>query len=368
MAGVMIYHLTAPNVKNFMYKSTCTMNDLNLTWKKQKNTSSYSIYRTDVTDTYNDVMAAKSSYQKIAKINGTEISYTDQKVESGHVYSYYINAYNSFHQCVATTYMKGVMELDGVGLVDPDLINDGYGENYLNTEEVFYLYANVDMGVQPSHYIVYRKDDDSDQFKQIQKVKANNGTTIKDTTIKTGHSYTYKVRSYKKADGKDYYSEYSKPLTLSAYTAVPKYKTSDVKLISDHELAFKITSRNPANGPITFIKNEQEDAESSYYYYSGEEGNGVYYAYFSHYSTDGTTWTDIDDRITLHAGESLYLKLSVTPTSDSKLQDVYYASDAQSAGLVMTNSCIELVSSGVGSPEFYADFTKGEAKAYLEWD
>lgn len=58
-------------------------------------------------------------------------------------------------------------------------------------------------------YMVYRATSKDGTYKRIKTIKTPGTTSYSATGLKNGNTYYFKVRAYKKIDGKTYYSEYS---------------------------------------------------------------------------------------------------------------------------------------------------------------
>ena len=72
-------------------------------------------------------------------------------------------------------------------------------------------------------YQIYRKTD-SGKYTRIKTITSRNTTTYKDKTLLPGHTYTYRIRSYKKINGKNYYSSYSSTKKADVKMSKAKFK------------------------------------------------------------------------------------------------------------------------------------------------
>lgn len=95
-------------------------------------------------------------------------------------------------------------------------------KGYANSSYKPKLYWNGIMGSQG--YNVYRKE--SGDWKRVKTVKGARNLIYTDTTAKKGKLYSYRIRAYRVANGKTYYSAYSKPFKVSTKTPTVKGKYS----------------------------------------------------------------------------------------------------------------------------------------------
>ena len=63
-------------------------------------------------------------------------------------------------------------------------------------------------------YYIYRAPKGSKKFKYVTRVKGAYTTSWKDTKVKRGKSYKYRIRSVRTIDGVKYISDYSQTITL----------------------------------------------------------------------------------------------------------------------------------------------------------
>lgn len=65
-------------------------------------------------------------------------------------------------------------------------------------------------------YKIYRSNQKKKGFRCIKTIKKNKSTKWKDSNVKSGKTYYYKLRAYKKVGKKTYYSKYTKTLKAKA--------------------------------------------------------------------------------------------------------------------------------------------------------
>ena len=188
-----------------------TMKSIKTEWKKQKGIKYYVIYRKDVTkfvndnfENYRETDVKMKDYQKIKTLKKTK--YVDNSVKENHYYGYVIEAYNRKDKLKYTTYIDDNITYDCPGLEKPTLYNDGTGEFHSNTNKKFYFYHETYTGVEPTHIILYRSTDNKN-YKKILTIKNNSNKELKDTKIKKGKTYYYKIRTVKRNFLKKYYSK-----------------------------------------------------------------------------------------------------------------------------------------------------------------
>lgn len=93
-----------------------------------------------------------------------------------------------------------------------------------------YITLAWDRDASMKGYEIYRSTSLNGNYSLIKKVKKNSTTTFKNTNLKEGKCYYYKIRSYKKINGTTYYSDFSPVCSIytkTSYvrTAVTKYST-----------------------------------------------------------------------------------------------------------------------------------------------
>ena len=246
------------------------MKSVTVKWKKKKDIKKYVIYRTDVTkdvlDQDYDRMYKMSDYEKIAKVSGKKRSYKDKKVKNDHYYAYVVKAYKkvkSKYKLAYTSYNSDCYEYCCRGLGIPELINGGDGDNYSNSKSCVYLYHQTYCGVIPSSVVLQRKAKGESKYKKIsyktvEKIQ-NLAGTIKDTTVKPGTIYYYKIKTKKKYNGKTYYSKLSKAIRIPVVNVTGKYKVSAIPVPDNpDEIIIGFTS-DKYNGVLTISQSDWTD-------------------------------------------------------------------------------------------------------------
>ena len=280
-----------------------------LTWDKYLyDDATIKIYRSDVLTgckyDYKDV-----SYKEIGSVpyEDGEFTLNDLKTGKNHYYGFvvyqgdeivckYFNEFGTMPDSPKNDYYK--------------YKEYHFDKNYI--EVPFFAEDNAEgTKVIPDGLIVYRKDKNG-KFKEIAKVKQTNKNYV-DKKVKAGGTYTYKARTYKKINGKTYYSKYSDEITLSAVNTIGKFKMSVGK--KDRTIV-KIESTDKDNGVIR----AWED---------GFSGSGEYYKdsiKIIKYSLDGKKWkkTDGTDLPALKPGKTIWFKLSGKMKKDGDYDINFY--------------------------------------------
>ena len=262
--------VSSKKVKRLPIRLKSNMKSISVIWKTKKNIKRYVIYRIDVTkdvtDQDYDRMYKMSDYKKIATVSGKKKSYEDKKVKNNHYYAYVVNAYKKVkgkYKLAYTSYNSESYEYCCRRLGIPELLNGGDGENFSNSKSCVYLYHQTYCGVNPSSVVLYRKADGESKYKKInyktvEKIQ-NLAGTIKDTTVKPGTIYYYKIKTKKKYNGKTYYSKLSKPLRIPVVNVTGKYTVSAIPVPDNpDEIIIGFTS-DKYNGELTLSQSKWTD-------------------------------------------------------------------------------------------------------------
>lgn len=168
-------------------KATTTYNSVKLSWDVTADATKYEVYRS---------LTKNGDYEKMATTTATTV--TDKKVTTGTNYYYKVRAITD----VKGIALKG--EFSPVLTVKPRTATSSLSALTKKGLSVSGSYKKVS-GAQK--YTIYRSSNGG-TFKRLTTVDA---ATVKftDKTVKKGNTYTYKVRSYRTENGKNYYSDYS---------------------------------------------------------------------------------------------------------------------------------------------------------------
>ena len=279
-----------------------------VSWDKHLyNDASLKIYRSDAL-TSGKYSFSDVSYKEIGSVPYADGKFTITGLKKGKDH-YYGFAVCMGDGAVFKTYREfGTMpEAATVGYVNYN--NYHFDKNYI--ELPFYAEKkSTGANMVPDGLIVYRKDKNG-KYKRIGTSKPNVNYIDKD--VKAGKSYTYKARTYKKINGKKYYSEYSDEVTMSAENYEGKFKLTCNK--NDRSI-LKIESKDKYNGVIC-------DWEDTFF----AKPLNYEYIKIKKYSLDGKKWkkTDGPDIPALKPGKTIWIKLSSEPDPDAELGvNVYY--------------------------------------------
>lgn len=210
---------------------------LKLTWNKKAGSNGYYIYRST---------SAKKGFKKIATIeDGNTLTYTDSGVTKGVVYYYKIKTRNKIEGSVgystasAAAYGKTVGNTKILSLTIP------------NTKSMELSWKKVK---DANGYFLYRSESPNSGFKRIATIGSNSQTTYRDTSVKAGVTYYYKVRARNKVNGKTGYSSYSKVIS-GTIVKTPKIKS--VVSQSPTKLQINWNKANGANGYYIYRSTSQ---------------------------------------------------------------------------------------------------------------
>lgn len=299
--------VASKKAKRLPIRLKSNMKSVTVKWKKKKDIKKYVIYRTDVTkdvlDQDYDRKYKMSDYKKIAKVSGKKKSYKDKKAKNNHYYAYVVEAYKKVkgkYKLAYTSYDSDCYEYCCRGLGIPELLNGGDGENYTNSKSCVYLYHQTYCGVDPSSVVLYRKAKGESKYKKInyktvEKIQ-NLAGTIKDTTVKPGTVYYYKIKTKKKYNGKVYYSKLSKAIRIPAVNVTGKYTVSAIPVPDNpDEIIIGFTS-DKYNGVLTISQSDWTD---------GTEND----IRVLEYSYDNVIWKSMTgSKAVIEPGKTAYIK------------------------------------------------------------
>ena len=122
-------------------------------------------------------------------------------------------------------------------------------------------------------YIIYRSLSDADKYKQIKTITSGSTTSYSNTKLPLGESYRYKIRPYRKVDGKTIYGELSNSYLKKVRPATPaissvKRAAYDSLKISWKKIAgatgYRVYRSTSANGEYKRIKTLKGGSKLSY--------------------------------------------------------------------------------------------------------
>lgn len=243
-------------------------NSLEITWKKVSGATGYQIQRST---------SETKGFKRIATIpSGAATTYLDKKAEAGTTYYYRVQSMNLQNevegysgygavisgQTIAHTTIKNVKSVPGNGLQITWAKREG-----------------------ASRYRIYRSETPKGTYKQIGQVSAKE-TKFTDKGISLNKNYHYKVRVYRKVNGKDGYSSDS----ASVYgRAVGKTKITKIQVKGKRQVtlswkktegaaSYDVYRKTGTSGTYTKIAAIKNGAALTYTDKKTKAGKTYYYA------------------------------------------------------------------------------------------
>lgn len=162
------------------YVKSKSSKKMEISWKKVSNASGYYVYRRN---------ESTGKYEQIAKIeSGTTTTYIDKVEKNNTKYKYKVQAYNVINGVEgvgAASEVKAARTIAKASIKSVAATND-------KTLEISWKKVDGATG-----YIVSRSTKKNSGFKEIATVKSGKTTSYKDTTVKSGVEYYYKVEAYR---------------------------------------------------------------------------------------------------------------------------------------------------------------------------
>ena len=188
--------VTLPGQVNLTNVSATGTSSVKLTWKAVDGVTGYMIYRLDT---------ATGEYRQIATVKSARtLFYNDQKLAAGKTYTYKVSAYKTYRNKNyrgAYSAEKQVTTKKAEKLANPAKVKT----IKLSTKDaaVTVQWSKVSGA---TGYQVYRLNTKTGKYTKIAAVK---GTSYRNTKLKKGATYRYKVRAYKTVNKKNYYGAFS---------------------------------------------------------------------------------------------------------------------------------------------------------------
>lgn len=177
-----------------------------LSWKEIGGAKGYQVYRKE---------GENGKYSRIKTISKyTTTSWQDNNATPGKHYYYKVRAYLKLHPKTMYSSYSSVKDVDQS---IPATSWKSFKTSGYTTAQLTWKKKNV------TGYQIYRKTD-SGKYTRIKTITSRNTTTYKDKTLLPGHTYTYRIRSYQKINGKNYYSSYSSTKKADVKISKPKLK------------------------------------------------------------------------------------------------------------------------------------------------
>lgn len=249
---------------------------LKLSFQPVQGASGYEIYR-GLSKSDADMKLIK----ELPKV--TDCTYTDKKIgkeylKTGTRYYYKVRAY-----VLTEDNQKVYGEFSKIKSRRPQLDTPVIGK----TERVNYKTLSVSYEKVPgaSGYVIYRSTKKDSGFKKVGTVKKGKTLVYQDKKCGTGITYYYKVRAYRKVDGKNRYSGYSE--VTKGRTKLNTPKLSNASVASADTVWLKWKKVSGANGYVIYRSESKKGTYKKVQtvkggsitecYISGQENGKTYY-------------------------------------------------------------------------------------------
>lgn len=186
---------------------------LKVTWKSVKGATGYTVYRST---------EENGDYVRIAVVkSGAKVYYTDDECECGRTYYYKVKAYRTVNGEKIYGYASAAKSNNTI----PARVTVS-GDTKYNSTEITLKWNKVPYA---TGYRVYRSLNKSKGYESLKTIQDASALSWTDTDLDKKTVYYYKIKAYRKIDGKTVWGTASKAYTKSK--AGWRYKTVDgVKL------------------------------------------------------------------------------------------------------------------------------------------
>ncbi|MCB6993456.1 hypothetical protein LI177_08185 [bacterium 210820-DFI.6.37] len=175
-----------PKIKSVKSKDSASVK---VSWKKVKGATGYTVYRS---------ASAKGKYKEIKDIKGT--SMTDTGLKLGKTYYYKVRAYKTIDR--KNYYSKYSASAKGMPMLAKAVVT--LSKSAGGAVSVKWKKIKGARGFE-----IYRATSYNGKYSRVKVIKDGSAISWKDTSVKKGQKYYYKVRGYCKLGGKTKYSPYS---------------------------------------------------------------------------------------------------------------------------------------------------------------
>lgn len=194
-----------------------TYKTLKVTWKKVSGASEYRIYRST---------SKNGEYKKVGTVKNGKLSFVDKTCSCGKKYYYKVRAYRSK--------TGGIMSDQKSGCTRPAKVSISGNTTYNSTK----ITLKWKKATGAAGYEVYRATNKKGTYKKIKTITSGKTVSWTNKGLKKKTVYYYKVRSYKKIDGKTLYGPFSSAYkkTKAGWRYVDGYKlyyNAKGKLVKD---------------------------------------------------------------------------------------------------------------------------------------
>lgn len=250
-----------------------------LSWGVTAGAVGYQVYRSE----------GEGKYTRIKNVNGLmNNSYEDKSVVPGKKYNYKVRAYLKLKEGNMYSSYSAVKTID---YTIPATSWSKFSVKNYKTIELSWKQTAVD------GYKVYRRTD-SGSYACIKTIEGNTTLTFKDTNVVPGSTYNYRIRGYKRVNGRDHYSAYTSARTAVVKMTKPKIEKGSVSGGSKIRLTWKrdakangyeIYRATAKNGKYTRVKTITSNKTVTWLDSSMTTGKTYYYRIRSYSSTSAGT-------------------------------------------------------------------------------
>ena len=184
-----------------------TYDSITISWNKIAGVSGYAVYRaTSQNGVYTET-------KNISSVNTT--SYKDVGLATGTMYYYKMRTY------ITVGGQKIYSNYSDVKTAKPILARPTVKAKTVTYNSITVSWDKI---VGASGYIVYRATSQNGKYSVVKTIQSGHTVSYKNTKLKTGQKYYYKVIAYRTVNSKKIYSEYSLIKTIIPAPIAPKMK------------------------------------------------------------------------------------------------------------------------------------------------
>lgn len=191
--------VTKPAKTSGLSVEAASQASVDLSWNKVARAAGYQIYRLNT---------KTGKYEKIKSMKGNKtFAYTDTGLKSGTEYTYKVRAYLSY----GGAYYYGACSTVTSGITKPAKVS-----GLALTAKSSSITLDWQKQSGATGYQIYRLNSNTGKYEKIATVRGASNVTYKDTNLKKGTTYTYKVRAYRAYGGTNYFGSFSSAVSLKA--------------------------------------------------------------------------------------------------------------------------------------------------------
>lgn len=256
---------------------------IEMSWKK-KSVDGYKIYR----------KTGSGKYTCIQTITGT--SFQNTTVKPGNTYSYRVRGYVSVNGKLYYSAYTSVKQA-ALKMAKPQLkkVSVSGGKK---------IKVTWNRDSKADGYYIYRATSKNGKYKKVKTITKNKTVSWSDSSIRTGKTYYYKIRSYVKTASGTKSSSYSKVMNVKTALSTPAVTS------------IKVTK----NGTVK-LKWSKDANAAGYKIYRASSKNGKYKEVKQITKNATVTWTDK----TTKSGKSYYYKIRAYSLNQNKVKYSTYS-------------------------------------------